>query len=228
MVEQFLSRIALFGRRRYRLVFFVAGAVAVGCLLLTLSLEFDTDMLALLPKDEPLVNTFRDTMTEFGGVDRLLVVVGLPEGVATDPYQAFAAALGEGLQTLEEIEYVDYRIGEMEELIASYLPNAFFLLDAEGRAAFERKLSDDGIRGRVEELRRLVTTPQSVAIKGLIKLDPLGLSDAFVDRLVASRGAVRVDLSTGFFLSGIGEKIRSSEVRSRNWFRLWEWRRMAA
>ena len=201
MVEQFLSRIALFGRSHYRMVFLIAGAVAVGCVLLTLSLDFDTDMLALLPKDEPLVNTFRDTMTEFGGVDRLLVLVGLPEGAATDPYQAFAAALGESLQTLEEIEYVDYRIGEMEELIASYLPNAFFLLDEEGRATFEKKLSDDGIRGRVEELRRLVTTPQSVAIKELIKLDPLGLSDAFVDRVVVSRGAVKVDLSTGFFLS---------------------------
>ena len=201
MIETLLQRMALFSRRRYRLVFVVAAVLAVLCGGLASTLHFDSDILALLPEDEPKVNTFRETLSEFGGIDLLLVVVGIPEAVASDPYQAFAVRLGEALSELEDIDYVDYRIGEMEDLVAQYLPSAFFLLNEEGRRIFEERLSDEGIRLRVAELRRQLSTPQSLALKALLKLDPLGLSDAFIDRVTLSRGAVRVDLSTGFFLS---------------------------
>lgn len=61
----------------------------------SLRLRFDTDVLALLPKDEPVVQDFRAGLEEFGSVDYLLVAVRLPEGVVVDPYETFVRILGE-------------------------------------------------------------------------------------------------------------------------------------
>ena len=103
MVERFLHGVALFCRRRYRLVFLVAGALAAICLLLTLRLEFESDMLAVLPRNEPRVDTFRETLEDFGGLDLLLVVVALDvpemEIVSADTISELAKALSNGKTT---------------------------------------------------------------------------------------------------------------------------------
>ena len=54
MIERILQQVALFARRRYRLVFAVALVLTVVCVGLFSRLRFDTEVLNLLPQDDPI------------------------------------------------------------------------------------------------------------------------------------------------------------------------------
>lgn len=196
-----LHRIALFAERHYRGIFIGTAILVVISILLATRLRFDPDVLSLLPKDDPVVNSFQEVLKEFGGLDLLLIAVRIPEGAVIDPYQEFVDELGPALEALPEIEYVDYRIGEPEALLRQFFPRALLFLDAQGRAAVEARLTDEGIRQQIGEMRRLLTTPQALARKELMTLDPFGLAEVFLDRLAGGSGGLGVDLSTGHYLS---------------------------
>ena len=71
-------------------------------LFLTLRLTFETDMLSLLPRNDPAVQTYVETLEDFGSNTYLLVAVKIPEGV-DDPkvrqrlYDDFNIEIGAGL-----------------------------------------------------------------------------------------------------------------------------------
>jgi uncharacterized protein len=196
-----LRRLAFFARRRYRAIFAAfAVAMAASAFLLT-RLELDTDLLSLLPQDDPVVQTFRDTMERFGTIDYLLVVVRIPEGEVLAPYESFADRLAARLAGLDEIGSVEHRLGDTEELLDELYPKAALFLDEAERERVEERLSDEGIRQRVAEMRRLVSTPQGTAAKRLLTLDPFGLAEVFLGRIDASRGALGVDWASGYYVS---------------------------
>lgn len=200
-MSDLLLRIALFSERHYKAVLIGTLLLAAASGVLVNSMRFDPDILGLLPKNDPAVETFRETLEEFGGLDVLLVVVRVPEGAVIDPYQQFVTSLGQELETLPEIEYAEYRIGEPSNLLRTFFPNAFFFLDPEEREAIADRLQPDQIDARVAQLRQNLTTPQAVALKELLLLDPLGLSEVLLTRLDTGRGALGVDWTTGYYLS---------------------------
>lgn len=196
-----LQRIALASARRYRAVFVAALVLAALAGGLSTRIHLDTDILNLLPKNEPKVQHFLEAMERFGGVDYLLVVVRVPEGEPAEPYTLLVDDLGERLEGLPEIGRVDYEIGAPEELIEKVYPKAVLFLDEEGREALAERVAPEGVRERARELRRLLTTPQSLALKELVKIDPFGLAEIFLGRLEATRGALAVDWTSGYYLS---------------------------
>ncbi|MCH9646881.1 MAG: MMPL family transporter [Deltaproteobacteria bacterium] len=196
-----LSNLALLVRRRYRIVF---AGLLISLLLAGLGilrLRFDTDVMNLLPQEEPVFKVFRETMQEFGSFDNLLVALELPEGVVLDPYLEAVEELGTSLEGMPELESVSFRIEEPEELLRQLFPGAVFFLDGAGRQAFEDRLSDEGIETRIREVRRTLLTPQAVALRQLLKLDPLGLSEILLGQVDGSRGSLEVDWTSGFYLS---------------------------
>lgn len=201
MSFRFLEILALASARRYRLVFAATLALAVVAGVLTTRLQFDTDILNLLPTEDPKIVHFMEAMERFGGTDYLLVVVRVPEDRVPEPYELLVDRLGERLEGLDELLRVDYRIGAPEELIEQVYPRSVLFLDDDGRELLEQRLQTEGIRDRVRELRRMLTTPQSVALKELIKLDPFGLAEIFLDRLESTRGELAVDWTSGYYLS---------------------------
>lgn len=196
-----LQRLALFARRRYRTVFVLSAVLAVVSALLTLRISFDTDMLSLLPKNDPVVRAYVETLEDFGSNTYLLVAIRVPEGAVVDPYETLADRLAERLAGLPEIKNVEHHIGQPQELLATFFPKAVLFLDEAGRRQVAEKLSDEGIRARVQEIRRMLATPQGMAAKDLIKLDPLGLAEVFLGRLASSRGTLEVDWTSGYYLS---------------------------
>jgi uncharacterized protein len=200
-VRPILERIALASARRYRRVFVVALlAVALAGGLIT-RLHLDPDILNLLPKNDPKIADFLEAMQRFGGVDYLLVVVRVPEGQVPEPYELLVDRLGQRMDALPEIERADYRIGAPEELVERIYPKAVLFLDQEGREALSERLTSEGIEERTRELRRFLTTPQSVALKELVKIDPFGLAEILLARLESSRGELAVDWTSGYYLS---------------------------
>lgn len=188
-----LQRLALFARRRYWTVFAVSAllvAVSVG---LILRLSFDTDILNLLPRKEPAVKAYVESLEDFGSGTFLLIAVRVPEGAVPEPYETFTDELAARLSRVPELKSVEHRIGDPEELLRSFFPKSVLFLDAVGRRELAARLADDGVRQRVSELRRQLLTPQGLAVKQLAKLDPLGLAQIFLGRVESSRGTLQVD-----------------------------------
>ena len=201
MKLSFPQRLALFARRRYRTVFAVTAILVAVSLVLTLRLTFDTDILSLLPRKEPAVKAYIDSLQEFGSGTFLVVAIRIPEGVVTDPYETFADQLASRLAKVPELKRVEYRIGDPEELLRTFFPKSVLFLDDKGRSELAARLTDEGIRQRVSELRRQLSTPQGLAVKQLARLDPLGLAQIFLGRVESSRGTLQVDWTSGYYLS---------------------------
>src|SRR5689334_16158135 len=147
-----LQRLAMFARHRYRTVFVGFVVMLVVSILLISRLSFDTDMLSLLPKEDPAVRTYVQTLQDFGSSTYLLVAIRIPEGAVADPYETLADRLAERLARLPELKTVQHKIGEPQELLATFYPKALLFLDDNGRRQLEARLSDAGIEQRVSEL----------------------------------------------------------------------------
>jgi predicted RND superfamily exporter protein len=199
--ESFLGRLASFAGRHYRGVF-LAFALALALAGFGASrLQFDTDVLNLLPPDDPVFQTFRETMENFGSFDNLLVGLRLPEGIAVEPYQDFSEELADGLRGMSELKAVEDRLQAPERLIEQILPAAVLYLDAEGRQELAARLSPAGVAQQVDELHRRLGTPLALGLRDLLKVDPLGISSLLLKRLEGARGSVEVDWQSGSYLS---------------------------
>lgn len=196
-----LFRIARFAERHHRSILITALLLMALSVITVSKVRFDPDILGLLPEDDPAVQTFRQTLEEFGALDMLLVVVRVPEGAVLDPYQEVVGELGAALEELPEMEWVEYRIGEPEELLRNFYPQAFFFLDESQRQEVRQRLTPEGMEAQAAELRHRLTTPQSILLKQLARLDPLGLSEVFLERVDDGRGALGVDWTSGYYLS---------------------------
>ncbi len=201
MIQSVLAWLAAFARRRYRAVFLAAAALVVLCVSSATRLRFDTEILNLLPEDDPVVATFRSTIEDFGSLDYLLVLVRLPPEAPLDPYLSYVEELGSSMEALEEIDYVDYDFGEMQALAETLFPYAFVYLDEQAREEVASRLTDDGLKLRVRELGRRLATPEGLALRDAMLLDPLGLVDVFLDQFELARGGLKVDWTTGYYLS---------------------------
>lgn len=200
MIERALAWTASFARRRYRAVFVAAAVLVVLSVLSASTLRFDTEILNLLPEDDPVVTTFKSTIEDFGSLDYLLVLVRLPEDQPPDPYLSFVDELGSSMEELEEIKSVEYEI-ELLELAEVFAAHAFVYLDEQGRDAVASRLTEDGLRLQIAELRRGVNTPQGQALGQLMKLDPLDLHEILLDQIALDTGGLDVDWTSGHFLS---------------------------
>ncbi|HVS65919.1 MAG TPA: MMPL family transporter [Thermoanaerobaculia bacterium] len=201
MIERYLQRLALYARRHYFRVFVTVGVALVVAIGFGSRIRFDTEILNLLPPDDPVVVSFRETLAEFGSLDVLLIAVRIPPSAVIDPYLEFADVLGPRLEQLSEIQYVDYRIGDLDQLIEEFYPKAFLFLDEDGRSRVESRLTEEGIATQVAELRARLETPQALALRELMIADPLGLAEVFIDRLDISQGGLKIDWAQGYLLS---------------------------
>ncbi|MEO7793610.1 MAG: hypothetical protein ABIV06_02465, partial [Thermoanaerobaculia bacterium] len=169
-----LERLILFAGRRYKLVFVLFFLVVALSAALASRLRFDPDVLHLLPTRNAGVVTFRETLEQFGNVDYFVVGIRIPEDAPLDPYEALADDLAARMTSSTEFfRAVESRIGEPEDLLREFLPKAVLFLDAPTRERLAEQLTGPEVRNRAKELRRMLEMPQAVALKDLLKLDPL-------------------------------------------------------
>ncbi len=201
MSRKFLHVIAQVARRRYRLIFALTAGLMLAAGFAASRLRFDPDFLNLLPQKAKEIKTYRQNLEEFGSVDYLLVAVRIPEGAIVEPYESLVGRLGERLLGLEELGAVEYKLGDLEELLETFMPQAMLFLDEAGHEQVLDKVSDEALTLRARELRRLIATPQALTLKRMVLLDPLGLSEVFLGRLNTARVGLSLDWSSGFLLS---------------------------
>ena len=65
-IEDLLQGAGLYARRRYRRVFAAMALLVLIAIFGVSRIRFDTEVLNLLPQDDPQVKTFREVLAEFG------------------------------------------------------------------------------------------------------------------------------------------------------------------
>lgn len=164
-------------------------------------IRFDTDVLNLLPQNDPLVYRFRQVLEEFGATETLLVVVRIGQQEDLDLALALADALEVELRKSPYISRVEARIEDPLQLADAVLAHALLFLDEEGRSQLLTRLSPEGLRLRAKEIRSQLETPQAIVTKELVTRDLLGVLPQLWAHLRPTSGNLAIDASSGYYLA---------------------------
>ncbi|BCW92293.1 MAG: exporter [Thermoanaerobaculum sp.] len=189
------------GLRAPKTVLAVALGLVVAGVLLGTRIHFDSDVLNMLPKKDPLVAEFRKVLEEFGAADTLLVVVRIPRGENLEMAFALADALEEELQKSPYLSRVEARLQDPLRLADAVLAHALLFLDEEGKAELAARLSPQGLAQRAREIRQALDTPQAMVTKELLTRDLLGVLPLLLRHLGSSPESLSVDTASGYFLA---------------------------
>jgi predicted RND superfamily exporter protein len=197
-------RIEEFSRRRYRLVFLITIAVCLLSLLLGRHLTLDGDVLNLVPKNNRVISTFREALKDFGSLDYLLFLAEARKGQTVDELQEYADLLAARLQKIPDIEYVEHRIDTTGPFFSFFRTNQILFLPPAKIDDLRARFTDPAIRAQVKENFRQLTGPSSFIVKQLLQDDPFQVSSLVFKEVLRSKGPLKVDLSSGYFLSKDG------------------------
>lgn len=188
------------GVRRPRLVLMLGLAALVLAAVMGLRVRIETDVLSLVPENDPAVAAFRTTVERFGSVDLLLGVVEVPEEGGLDTALPAADLLAEALKESELIQWVEYRLEGPETTLLPLLDRATLFLPPEEVAPFVESLRGDGGRRSARRLRSLLSSPQGLALKRWLRVDPAGLLYRILGRARTGDVGATFDPDTGYMV----------------------------
>lgn len=204
--QRLLLRVERFSREHYRSVFLITLLLVVAAVVVGSNVRLESDILKLLPKNNEKVAAFREALEDFGAIDYLLVIVESRNGEAsTEDLEDFADEFAWRLREIpEDIEQVEYRVELDEDLLELLYDNALLLVPPDRLPDLESRLTDEAIARQIRDIRVVLMNPAMTFAEELLKADPLGLMPLFLDRVTQTRGAFKVDLSDGYYLSADG------------------------
>ena len=186
-----------FGRLHPRLVVATAILAWVAAGLLASRVEVETDILSLVPRNNPVVEGFKKTVARFGSVDTLLVVIHLDPEQPLETTIDFADRLASSLRDWDLIDWVEYRVDSTAEAAVPLLDRATLFLAPEELDEVLTGLDDEGLNETAIRLRAQLMAPQSVVTKNFLRLDPFGLLPKILSKIRFGGVGVRVDPETG-------------------------------
>jgi len=177
----------------------VAGSVIACTLagLLATRLDVETDILSLVPRDNPVVEAFTTTIERFGSVDTLLVVVRIGEGADFQGVLDFADLLARELDDWDQIDWVAYRVERGAGMVAPLLDRATLFLDAEQVERLIDRLDEESLPAEADRIQGALLAPQSMVTKEFLRADPMGLLYGILARARFGGVGVSVDPETG-------------------------------
>jgi len=197
-------RIGEFSRRRYRVVFLITLLVSLVSVWLGGQLRLDGDVLNLVPRNNRVINTFREALQDFGSLDYFLLLVESRKGQSVEELQDFADHVAEELQRVPSIQYVEHKIDTSGPFFSFFRTNQILFLPPSKLGDLEAKFTDGAIRNQVRENFRQLTGPSSFLVKQLLEEDPFQVSSLVFKEVLRSKGPLKVDLSSGYYLSKDG------------------------
>ena len=201
MIQRWLERVTEVLLRRPGTVLGIAVAIVLVAGALATRLRLDPDVLNLIPRGNREVNEFRTLLQETGTLDFHVVVVEFPQGSEPATYFALLDRIGEELQKSERVESVTWRLPDAFAMIDRIIPYSLLALTPQQLDAVAEKLSDETIRESVARNRALLQTPQSTAMKELVRVDPFNLLPIYVEKLQGAGGGLKIDFASGYYVS---------------------------
>jgi predicted RND superfamily exporter protein len=187
---------------RRAVVLTAAALLAVASAWSLRRLDFDANILHLLPRDGVAVPAFRDYLERFGSFDYLYVIVDAPEGQGIEDYTETVDALTAALRRVPEIEQVDAGPRDRardwryvsDRVLLLVAPSAPDVLDRFDRARMPAQLA---------ATRELLSLP-GPEVAELVRADPLGLLVLLRDRLAGAASGMKLDAAAGAYVSADG------------------------
>jgi predicted RND superfamily exporter protein len=164
-------------------------------------LSFDTDVLNLMPRHDPVVKDFRSVLEQFGTLDTLLVGVEVGGEDRLETALALVDTLADDLRQSPHLAHVQAQLEDPVKLAEAVLRHAVLFLDDEGLRQLESRLTDEGLAARAADIRAAVDTPHGMLAKEFATRDPLGLLPMLLGRVSSTPSALRLDYSSGYLLA---------------------------
>jgi predicted exporter len=159
--------------------------------------KVETDILSLVPEQNPVVKGFKETVERFGSVDTLLVVVRLNPDQDTESMIAYADCLAGSLREWELIDWVEYRLQDPTQALMPLLDRTSLMLGPDEVEELLTRLDEEGLREQAETILSRLRTPQSMVMKDLIRLDPMGMVPKILERVSFGDVGASFDPETG-------------------------------
>ncbi len=206
--QRLLLRVEAFSRRRYGLVLLASLGILAGASWLGSNIRLESDVLKLIPEGNRQVDTFRSALRDFGSIDYLLVLLEAGETAEAGALEEYADAFAERLAARTDlVESVEYRFQPDSQFLELFTRNALLFLRPEELPQIAAKLTDEEIRAQIRDNRLALASPAAPLAEELVLRDPLGLMPFFIGRLLSQRGALKFDLSSGYYLSEDGRTL---------------------
>lgn len=201
MIQRLLERLTRLILDRPRAVLIVGGVIVAVSAIVATQLRIDPDVLNLIPRSNREVNEFKQLLKDTGTLDFHVTVVEFPQGSDPAAYYPLLDSIGERLAKSPRVEGASWKLPDVVGLIDRVLPYSMLVLTPAQLDEVKAKLSDEGIRATVARNRALLQTPQSVMAKQLVRVDPFNLLPIFIGKLSTAGGGLKVDFSTGYYVS---------------------------
>jgi hypothetical protein len=182
----------------------ILGTLILGGLsaFLITRLQWQSDVLNLLPSNAPTTGAFVKFLKEFGAADSLFIVLERESGGEVESFGPFADVLVERLMVSGEFREILGRLDNAarEEIERQFLPKALLYLTEDDLREVAAKLTDAAIQRQVLTLKAKLHSPLGSFASQLAARDPLGLWPLFQKHLpTGSPGAGMV--SEGYLVS---------------------------
>lgn len=205
MRQALLLRLAELGVKRYRWIFACAGILAISVIALFLLRppRIQSDVLDLLPADDPIVRDFKAATQDFKSLDYLFILLKTddPKGHPAQGYEGFADSMAQRLRKSPRVDGVEYRLQDYQGILQEMLPHTLLYLPPNDLGEVAVRFSDEGIREQVAKNRELLANPASFLTKDLIKFDPFGLFPVLKKHFAGKATRLDVDVSDGYYIS---------------------------
>ncbi|MGE5235500.1 MAG: MMPL family transporter [Acidobacteriota bacterium] len=178
----------------------VGAAVALGGWLGS-RLAFDTDVLNLMPRHDPVVQNFRRILDEFGSLETVLVAVPIKDEEHLDAALSLVDALSDELSQSPDVSHVQAHLEDPVRLAEAVLRHAVLFLDAPGLRALGQRLTPEGLDARAADIRAALDAPHGMLAKEFAIRDPLGLLPLLLGRVSSTPTTLKVDYASGYLLS---------------------------
>jgi hypothetical protein len=179
-----------------------AALLAVASALSLPRLQFDANVLHLLPRGGVAVPAFRDYLERFGSLDYLYVIVDAPEGTEIGDHDDTVEALTAALRQAPEIAQVDAGPRDRGR-DWRYLSDRVLLLVTPGQPELLERFDTAALTRQVASTRELLSLP-SPEMAELVQADPLGLLLSLRDRLAGAASGMKLDAASGAYVSTDG------------------------
>lgn len=187
-------------RRPYVTIAMGLTVVALG-VVLGVRITFETDVMSLVPRHDPVVEGFTRTFEEFGSLDTLLVAVPVQGDAELDRSLMLVDLLAQELQGSPYLTNVQSRLEDPTRLATALLHHAVLFLDQDGLAQLGGRLRPEGLAERAADMRAALESPLSLVAKEFMVRDPLGLLPLLLGKVSQTPAALKVDFSSGYFLA---------------------------
>lgn len=206
--QRLLLAVESLSRRRWGVVLAVSAVVFALSSWLGSSIRLESDVLRLIPRGNRQVDTFRQALADFGSIDYLMVLLESGEGDQMEALVEHADLLAERLSARKDlVESVEYRVRPDPRFLELFHENALLFLAPGELPEIAGRLTDQAISAQVRDGHAALASPVGTFRKEFLLQDPLGLMPVFAKRLLGQHGSLKLDLSSGYYLSRDGRSL---------------------